>query len=282
LTVSPHVHRQALAVVFAAVTLMAPCVSGAQEVHPAMEAKWWLNLGGFLSAADFEAKANGSIAGVERELDFEQAFGFEDHPSLFMGELGWQFSNNWGVALQYFSSSRDGSRILEEQVEWQDDIFEVGARLDATAAIEVTRFFFSRRFRDRDGHSLKIGAGLHWLNVSATLSGEARINDTTREFRASRASAELPVPNIGAWYRYAASENWYLTARVDWLSASIDNYSGDIWNVAAGANYRLTEHVGVGLNYQYFQIAATLTEPNWRGTASWTFSGPFIYLGGYW
>ena len=262
--------------------LTTPVVAFSQASHPAMDAKWWVNVGGFLSSADFEAKASGSIAGAERELDFEQAFGFDDDPTLFMGEIGWQFSDDWGVALQYFRSGRDGNRILEEEVEWQDEIFEVGVRLDASADIEVTRFFFSRRFRDRGGHSLKIGAGLHWLNVSATLSGEARIDDTTREFRTSRASAELPVPNLGAWYRYSPNESWILSARVDWLSASIDNWSGDIWNISAGANYQLTKNIGIGLNYQYFEIAAALTEPNWRGDASWQFTGPFIFLSGFW
>jgi opacity protein-like surface antigen len=247
-----------------------------------MEAKWHVNAGTFLSSADFDAKASGSIAGIEEEFDFEQAFGFDDSPSLFMAELGWQFTTNWSVALQYFSSSRDGNRVLEETVEWQDEIYEVGVRIDATANIDVTRIFFSRRFRDNGGHSLRIGAGLHWLDVEATLSGQARIDDTTTEFRASKASAELPVPNVGAWYRYSPSESWIFSARLDWLSASIDNWSGDIWNASAGVNYRLTDFLGIGLNYQYFEIAAALTEPQWRGTASWRFTGPFVYLSGFW
>jgi opacity protein-like surface antigen len=261
---------------------MAPCVSAAQDLHPLMNTKWWVNAGSFLSSADFEAKATGSIDGIEQPVDFERVFGFDDSPSLFMLELGWQFGEKWGLAYQYFKSGRDGSRVLEDTVEWQDDIYEVGVTLNASAEIEVNRVFFSRMFRDRGNQSLLIGAGLHWLNLEATLSGEARIDDMTTEFRASRATAELPVPNVGAWYRYSPNENWILNARVDWLSASIDNYSGDIWNISAGVNYGLTDHFGIGLKYQYFEIAARLKEPRWRGDVKWSFTGPFLYLSGYW
>ena len=263
------------------ITFIAP--ASADERHPMMSSKWWVTAGLFRAERDFDASASGQIGGGSREFDLEGALGLDDTTDLFMGELGWQFGEKWGIALQYFASSRSGSRVLEENFEWQDTVYEVGAQLNAGTELEITRFFFARRFRYEGGrHSLRIGAGLHWLSLEAEVSGEARINDTTREFRTSRSTAEFPFPNVGAWYRYSPNRNWLFNARLDWLSASIDNYSGDIWNVAAGVNYRATKHVGIGASYQYFELSGSLTETRWRGDVSMALSGPYVFVNAYW
>ena len=254
----------------------------AQERHPMMDSDWWVTAGSYFSDRDFKASASGSIGGITREFDLEGALGLDDSPALFMGELGWQFVDKWGVALQYFRSSRGGSRVLEESFEWQGETYDVGARLEASTQMEITRIFFARRFRDNGPHSLRIGAGVHWLNMSAEVAGIATLNDNSTEFRRSTARAEFPVPNIGAWYRFSPSERWIFTARVDWLSASIDNYSGSIWNLSAGAGYRLFRNIGIGANYQFFRLSGDLTEDNWRGEVQTTFTGPYLHVSGYW
>ena len=262
-------------------TLATP--AGADELHPMMSSKWWLTAGIFYADRDFDASAAGRIGGGSAQIDLEGVLGLDDTTDLFMGELGWQFGRNWGIALQYFRSSRSNSKVLEDSFEWQDNIYEVGARVDARTELEITRFFFARRFRNERGpHSLRIGAGVHWLSLEGEVAGEARINDTTTAFRRSRATAEFPFPNVGAWYRYSPNRNWLFTARVDWLSASIDDYSGDIWNVAVGANYRFAKHVGIGASYQYFEIGGGLSKPNWRGDIEMTLSGPYVHINAYW
>ena len=256
--------------------------AAAQDVHPAMESKWWLNAGAYLAERDFDASASASVAGINREFDFEGSLGLDDAPSVFMAELGWQFAENWGTALQYFRSSRAGSRTLDESFEWQGNTYDVGAVLEAQTKMDITRFFFARRFRDDGPHSLRLGAGIHWLDISAQVAGQARVNDQSTEFRRSVATASVPVPNIGAWYRYSPNNRWLFSARIDWLSASIDKYSGDIWNVSAGFNFRVWEHVGVGASYQYFELSGSLKEDNWRGDIKTTFTGPYLYVSGFW
>jgi opacity protein-like surface antigen len=254
----------------------------AQDRHPMMDSKWWVNAGSFLADRDFDASASGTIRGVSREFDLEGSLGLDDSPALFMGELGWQFTEKWGVALQYFRSSRSGSRVLEDTFEWQGETYDVGARLEAGTKMEITRIFFARRFRDNGPHSLRVGAGVHWLSMSAEVAGEATLNDNSTDFRRSAATAEFPVPNIGAWYRFSPNERWIFTARIDWLSASIDDYSGSIWNLSGGVGYQLFRNIGIGANYQYFELSGELTEDNWRGDVKTTFTGPYLYLSGYW
>lgn len=247
-----------------------------------MESKWWVTAGSFFAERDFSASASGTVAGNTRDLDLEGNLGLGDSPDLFMSELGWQFSEKWGVALQYFRSSRSGGGVLDETFEWQDETYEVGARIDASTSLEITRFFLARRFRDDGPHSLRLGAGIHWLGMNAEISGQATLDDMSTEFRRAAATADFPVPNIGAWYRYSPSDRWMLNARVDWLSASIDNYSGGIWNFSGGVNFRIWDHIGVGASYQFFELSGDLTEDNWNGSVEVTYAGPYLFLSGYW
>lgn len=254
----------------------------AETMHPQMDSTYWANLGIFFAARDFDASAQGGADGDDREIDFESAVGVKDEPELFVGEFGWQFGEKWGLAVQYFRSQRSGRATLEDSVEWQGVTYDIGVDIRAETEIGITRFVMSRQFRDKGPHSLQLAAGFHYLDLGASIAGEASINETETGFRKASASASAPVPNLGVWYRYSASPKWLLYARLDWLSAKVDDIGGQIWNVAAGANYSLNDHLGVGLTYQFFQLDGSVTETRWRGNLKTSFSGPNLYISGYW
>jgi hypothetical protein len=262
--------------------LLSGSLASAQDIHPLMSSTYWIKAGAFFAAHEFDASASVSAAGIEREIDFEKTFALDDHPELFMAELGWQFGEKWGFGLQYFGSQRKANRVIEETFEWEDLTYNAGVSIRAGTEINITRLFFSREFLSGGRHSLRVGAGIHWLDLSASVAGEATLNDISTEFRKSVVTASAPVPNIGAGYLFSPSKRWLLGVRVDWLSADVSDISGRIWNVAGSANYQLTKKLGVGLNYQFFEINGSTASSNWRGDIRMRFRGPFLYLTGAW
>ena len=101
-------------------------------------------------------------------------------------------------------------------------------------------------------------------------------------FRQERASISQPLPNFGAWYMHAFSEKWAGTIRVDWLSASIDKYDGHIINSAINVGYAVTDHFGIGLAYNFFEINLKVDDTDWKGRIVSRFDGPYLSLTGYW
>jgi hypothetical protein len=253
-----------------------------EDAHPLMASKYWAQVGVYFSARDFTASAKGSVGDSVRSIDFDSRAGLDDQPDLFIAEVGWQFSRRWGLALQHFESERSASRILSSAIEWQDLVFDAGVQIEAETSVKITRLFFARQFRDKGPHSLRLGAGLHWLSLGAGLAGEATLNELTREFRRGVVKANVPMPNIGAWYRYSPSHRWIFNVRADWLSASVDKYNGRIWNAAAGINYSPWDRVGFGLSYQFFQLDGRISEDGWRGNVQTSFSGPVVHISGHW
>ena len=271
------------AAALALIIACSPASANDDDVHPMMTSKYWVHLGGFFAARDLEISARATVNPAPTPLvDFESSVGADDKPDLFTIEAGWQFTQNWSFGLQHFGSNRSGNKVIDERIEWDDLVFDVGADVYAKSNVEITRAVFSRKFRGEGPHSLQLAAGLHYLKLAVEYGGEASIDDQTTSFESSRKSTSAPIPNIGAWYRYSPSEQWMLSARVDWLSASVGDIDGGIWNIAAGAHYSFGKHFGVGLTYQFFQLDITLNETDWRGDVKARFAGPNLLFSGYW
>lgn len=247
-----------------------------------MHSSYSVNLGAYFPSRNFDASA-GTSPGVRPPLiDWEKSLGATDKVDIFNIEVSWRYSENWGLTLQRFESARSTQQTLESTIEWDELTYEAGINITAKSETSITRLFFSRDYRDGERHSLRLGAGIHYIETSAEINGIATLEDASKEFRRSVVSASLPVPNIGAWYRFSPTERWMLSARADWFSANVGDYSGRIWNIAAGANFKLTDHVGLGLSFQFFELDGAVQDTRWRGYLQTRFDGPVINLTGYW
>lgn len=274
--------------VVAKITLMACLLTAslahADDRHLALDSKFYASVGGFFADRAFRASAEGSVTPGSPSpfVDFESDVKVDDSPQLFVAEIHWQYSENWNLGLQYFRASRNEQGTLETTIEWEGVTYEFGADVRAETAVDITRIVFSRNFWQKNGHDFRLAAGLHWIDVSAGISGEATLDDGSTAFAASTASASLPIPNVGGVYRYSPSDKWLFNFRVDWFSADVGDYSGGIWNTMTSVNYRVAEHVGIGLGYQFFQIDGTLNEERWKGDLKIRLSGPFLQVAGFW
>ncbi len=264
--------------------LLISTFASADDRHPALDSKFYVSVGGYFASRVFKASADGSIAPADPSVnvDFETTFKVDDTPELIVAEFRWQFTENWNLGLQYFNAARDGENTLDGTIEWEDVTYEVGAEVAAATSVDITRIVLSRHFRQKEGHDFRLAGGLHWIDVSAQVQGEATLEDGSTAFATSRASASLPIPNVGALYQYSPSQKWLLSARVDWFSASVGDYSGGIWNTNVSANYQVAKHIGVGLSYQFFQVNGTLSADRWNGDLKIRFSGPTFQVSGFW
>jgi hypothetical protein len=51
--------------------------------------------------------------------------------------------------------------------------------------------------------------------------------------------------------------------------------------VAVGVNYQVFEHVGVGLNYNYFELDVSVDKSKWRGNVEIIYKGVYVYASLY-
>ena len=109
-----------------------------------------------------------------------------------------------------------------------------------------------------------------------------KTEDNEIKFERVTAGAAFPLPNIGAWYAYSWSPKWMLSARVDWLSANIGDYSGGLWDANAGVNFQAFDKIGFGLYLQAFSLNVDVDKDDWRGKAEFKQLGPMFTVTATW
>ena len=252
------------------------------DVHPLLTDKFIVYAGGFFPNLKVDVSVDGTISGGNDDIDFEHDVGLAESDEIFDMEFRWRFGKKWSLATQFFSGSQGGSKTLDEDIEWGDVVFGQGTGIGSATSLQITRLFFGRSFETRPSIDTGIGLGLHRIDFEASVTGTIIVNGMQQSGEKRVVDAQVPLPNVGAWYSWSPSEKWALSGRVDWLDVTINDYSGAIINSSVGANYQLFEHFGVGVGYQTFGLKLDVRKNDWKGTLNTRYSGGFIYFTANW
>ena len=273
---------QLMLLVILTLLIAAPArAQSAEEYHPFLSDKFHLGIGFYYPNKSLKLRVDGSAP--EEEIDFEEEFQLDDDQTTGLGEFRWRFGEKWSLWGQYWSIDSDGGAVLDEDIEWEDVVFKEGTFARVGYDVDIARIFFGRTFfATAPQHEFGLGAGFHWMELDAFIEGQIITNVVDTEFHRESVSAGFPLPNIGAWYMYSWSPKWLLQARVDWLSASIGDYSGGLWNTQAGINWQVTKHFGLGAYYQVFDLNVDVDSEDWKGKAEANQHGPLLTLSLSW
>ncbi len=249
------------------------------DQHPLLTDRWRVSLGSFFQNVDSDLRVAGAGGSIEiPEFDFDEALKVSSDDTSFSGYLHWRFGSKWSTAFQYIEQKNGNTAILEEDITWEDDVLKAGARATGEVSSEVYRLFFGRTFSEGPNHEFGAGLGVHWLELGAFLEGEFMLDDDSLLLERRSVSAGAPLPNLGIWYIHAFSPRWAAHGRLDYFSASFDEYSGWLANGAVGVSFQAWRHVAVGLDYNYFELDVDVDGGNWFGSADFKRDGPFLHL----
>ena len=87
---------------------------------------------------------------------------------------------------------------------------------------------------------------------------------------------------MGFWYNVSPARKWLLHARIDWISASVGDYDGTLWNTAIGVNYQAFRHFGFDLSYQLFNLNVGVDRTDWQGGIDLSYRGPVLSVTASW
>lgn len=240
--------------------------------HPLLTSRFVISAGAFWPQKAFELGAGGALPGDD--IDFDKTFRFEDASTTAFGNFRWRFSDNWSLGVEGWKLDSSGGAILTEDVVWDDLVFREGSFATAGVDLKLVRVFLGRKLWHSDTYETGVGVGAHWMEINAFIEGEVRVDEEATGIQKGDVGTEFPLPNIGFWYLQALSPRWAASVRVDWLSAGIDRYSGQLWNAQAGVHFQAAEHVGLSLSATYFELDGRITDDDWRGQAELTQYGP--------
>ena len=95
---------------------------------------------------------------------------------------------------------------------------------------------------------------------------------------ASMCGAVAPLPTIGAIGQWEPLPRVTFFGRIDWLSLTVDDYSGRLINAEASASYSLHRYFDLGVSYRFVDYELKVRRPSWTGEVDYQFSGPALFI----
>lgn len=96
----------------------------------------------------------------------------------------------------------------------------------------------------------------------------------------TRYEAATPLPSFGAECRSIWNDrlSTRISAQYFGLSFNEGEYSGDFIDALAAVEYRLTQHLGLGGGYHYFDLQVDRHKGNFTLSGDYSFQGLLAYL----
>jgi hypothetical protein len=242
-----------------------------------------LQLGGFLSDFDTEVGLTGP-AGGDPSFSLEDDLGFDSDYGAFRGELIWRFAPRHRLFVGYYDFSRDSNNTAQRQIEINDPnggliVIDAGASINSNFDWSLVPIRYAYSFVKTDDFEFAGSIGAHWADFEFGISGEATVNGSPLAFFAESEAASGPLPVFGLRADYALSSRWVLGGHAEFFSLDFDDYSGDLVDLRAQAEYWFTDNVGAGLAFTWYEINLEYDiGSGFALTADYAYTGPEAYF----
>ena len=204
---------------------------------------------GFL-AVDFNTTAQIGIGGIigsfvrlESQLDLDE--------DLEVGWVNgfWQFNRRHAIDFGFGRLDRSGSSVLDETIEFDDIIYEVGGQVDSVFEMALFRTLYRYSFFNDGKAAGGITAGLNTFLFDLAIVGDGTIvGDDTTVIEDARAEADIiaPVPSVGFFMQYAFNPRTIARFRTSWLDLSVDDFEGKLLDMSFTVDWFFARHFGLG------------------------------------
>jgi hypothetical protein len=219
--------------------------------------------------------ALGGLVGTT--IDLEDDLDLDEDKSTYYLSFAWRMTGRHFLEFEYFNLNRNGAATLTAEIEFGDEIFNVGAEVKSFFDTDVTRVSYAFLLKDTDNYAFAISAGLHITDLN---TGITEINSQFAEDTVAVAAVTAPLPVIGVTGAWRINEKWLMYGRLQIFRLTFDDFSGRLDHASAKLEYSMFEHVGIGVGYDLFAMGVDVDRKLWNGDVTFSFKGPILYLKG--
>jgi opacity protein-like surface antigen len=236
-------------------------------------APFTLQIGVLDAKADTTVRLDSNGGRLGTSLSFEGDLGVDEKKALPTFDMSWRINPYHGIEASYVSLKRDGARPINGTINWGEVTFPVSTVVNSTFDSDIIRLAYRYSFFNTGGSELSVLAGIHYTKLSTSLAGAGGV------VASQEASVKYPLPTIGARYSGRFADNWRITGFGQLLKLKINEYDGEVLNLAGGVEWAFAPNMFGGLGYDYYKYSLSSTKDNARGEFEFRFDGPKLYFG---
>jgi hypothetical protein len=226
----------------------------------------------FLGAAfDTQLRIDPSLTTPGTTISAEDDLALDESQFLFLGELTLLPGDRHLVRLSGFSARRSAQTLLERTIVFEDEVYFLNERVDSELNLTLFGLTYGYRFIASDRAELAATFGIQVAEVEANAVVRSRV---VRDAE----SGVAPLPLIGLEGRFDFTPQWSLEARVQYLTANIEDVDGSIMDARGAITWRANPHLVFGLGYRSFTIDIESQNDSTPGLVDMSISGPTLFM----
>ena len=251
------------------VLIFAMPVAAAQSAD--MDDKFRVSLGVFIADRDTRTRLDGSVPDSGTEVDLEGTLGFKKSDSVFRIDGYYRFSEKHRIDFSAFDLSRTASRQIDEEFIWDGEIYPVDVLVNAALDLNVYKLAYTWSFLRREDWYLGASLGLYVADIGTSISAESGGQFSSRGITA-------PLPVVGLRGQYEFSERWTLRGSAEIFAYEYGDYSGDLYDLYAGVDYKFNSHLAIGLGINSVRMDIGVGKANFSGNLDWQYDGGLLFF----
>ena len=226
----------------------------------------------FLGAAfDTQLRIDPSLTTPGTTISAEDDLALDESQFLFLGELTLLPGDRHLVRLNGFSARRSAQTLLERTIVFEDEVYFLNERVDSELNLTLFGLTYGYRFIASDRAELAATFGIQVAEVEANAVVRSRV---VRDAE----SGVAPLPLIGLEGRFDFTPRWSLEARVQYLTANIEDVDGSIMDARGAITWRANPHLVFGLGYRSFTIEIESQNDSTPGLVDMSITGPTLFM----
>jgi len=262
----------------------AACAQASSPAQSLLDSTFVGNLGGFILSTDTTARLNGAST-RNPDVDFDQSFGKAGDATRVRADALWRITPEHHLRAMYFDNTVDRSRIIDRNIKWGDLEFQAGGTVDSQTKFRIFELAYEYAFMREPGFELAGSAGLHVMDMSMRLSGNATVTDANGNASPAasatkESSVTAPLPVLGLRAGWVIAPQWYVDAQGQLFKAKFGDFDASVVDLRAGVTWMYSQNFGIGLGYNRFTTTVDVDRPSFDGRLRVTYSGLQLFLTG--
>jgi hypothetical protein len=251
---------------FVCLALLVPGVATAQDDN-----RFSLSLGVFITDRTSATRVDGSDGSIGTPIDLESKLGLDTSEAVFRLDGYFKFNDRHRIDFSVFDLSRDATRQIDTEITWRGIVFPINATVDSKIDFNIYKLAYTWSFFRREKGYLGITGGLYVADVAANLSAENI---------ADRAGGDVtaPLPVIGLRGEYRFTDKWIFRASAELFGLEYEAMEGSLTDLYAGIDYRLFEHVAIGVGLNSVRLDVDVSDSDLAGSLDWQYDGGLLFF----
>jgi hypothetical protein len=204
-------------------------------------------------------------------ISAEDDLGLDDSQFLVLGELTLLPGDRHLVRFSGLSTHRSAQEVLTRTIIFEDDIYFANERVDSELNLDLFGLTYGYRFLSSDRAELAATFGIQIADVEANVVVRSRVVRDNE-------SGVAPLPLIGLEGRFDFTQQWSAEARIQYLTANVEDVDGSIMDARAAITWRANPHLVFGLGYRSFAIDIDSQNESTPGVVDMKIAGPTLFI----